>query len=280
LKARPFYSEFHFSNWIPLGFSGENLLDHEEMILKYKSLVEFIAQRLVRRLPPHTRKEDLYGAGVIGLIDAINKFDPGKKVQFKTYAEFRIRGAMLDELRSQDCVSRITRGKAAQLGKTLEKLQRERGRQVEDEEMAQELGLSLESYYRMVNETSGAFSLNNRTGWDNSFFPEETVSDSIADKNENNPFNLLSQEESKKIIIRAIGELSFKERMVIFFYYHQDLKLWKIAKILGCSESRVCQIRSKALLKLKFKITGYFKGDSNSSKRWINKDPELEKAYS
>ena len=193
-------------------------MDHEEMILKYKSLVEFIAQRLVRRLPPHTRKEDLYGAGVIGLIDAINKFDPGKKVQFKTYAEFRIRGAMLDELRSQDCLSRTTRGKAHHLEKTLQALQRERGRQVEDEEMAQELGLSLESYYRMVNETSGAFSLNNRTGWDNSFFPEETVSDSIADKNENNPFNLLSQEESKKIIIRAIGELSFKERMVIFFW--------------------------------------------------------------
>ncbi|HSR10543.1 MAG TPA: sigma-70 family RNA polymerase sigma factor, partial [Thermodesulfobacteriota bacterium] len=110
-------------------------VDRDEMIIKYTPLIKYIAHRLAMRLPPNISVEDLMSAGVIGLMDALNKFDPDKKVQFKTYAEFRIKGAMLDELRSLDWVSRSVRQKAAQLEKAYQTLEKKRGRSVEDEEV-------------------------------------------------------------------------------------------------------------------------------------------------
>ena len=123
-------------------------LNREEMILKYAPLIKYIAHRLAMRLPSHISVKDLMSAGVIGLMHAVGKFDPGKNVSFKTYAEFRIRGAMLDELRALDWVPRSVRQKASQIEKTILQLEKERGRPVEDEEVAQELGVSLEEYYR------------------------------------------------------------------------------------------------------------------------------------
>ncbi len=232
----------------------------DEMILKYTPLIKYIAHRLAMRLPPHVSVDDLMSAGVIGLMDALNKFDPEKKVQFKTYAEFRIKGAMLDELRSLDWVSRSVRQKAAQLEKAYQALEKKRGRAVDDEEVAQELGLSLDHYYNLVNEVNGVFlldieSLRNKLPK----LPEEDLINLLIDEKEKQPLQLLGLEELKKVLAQAIDELSPKEKTVVSLYYYEELTLKEIGEVLGFTESRICQIHAKAILKLKAKVRYYMK---------------------
>ncbi len=232
----------------------------DEMILKYTPLIKYIAHRLAMRLPPHVSVEDLMSAGVIGLMDALNKFDPGKKVQFKTYAEFRIKGAMLDELRSLDWVSRSVRQKAAQLEKAYQNLEKKRGRAVEDEEVAQEMGLSMEHYYNLVNEVNGVFLLDlENLRHKIPKLPEEDLINLLMDEKEKQPLHLLGVEELKRVLAQAIDELSAKEKTVISLYYYEELTLKEIGEILGFTESRICQIHAKAILKLKTKIRYYMK---------------------
>jgi RNA polymerase sigma factor FliA len=235
-------------------------LSRDEMILKYTPLIKYIAHRLAMRLPPHIAVDDLVNAGVIGLIDALNKFDPEKKVQFKTYAEFRVKGAMLDELRSLDWVSRSVRQKAAQLEKAFQSLEKKKGRAVEEEEVAQEMGLSLEGYYSMVNEINGVF-LTDLGGIRKKIphFSDEDLLNLLVDERENHPFNLLSLEELKEVLTRAIDELTPKERTVISLYYYEELTLKEIGEVLGFTESRICQIHTKAILKLRTKIRFYMR---------------------
>ena len=232
----------------------------DEMILKYTPLIKYIAHRLAMRLPPHVSVDDLMSAGVIGLMDALTKFDPKKKVQFKTYAEFRIKGAMLDELRSLDWVSRSVRQKAAQLEKAYQTLEKKRGRAVEDEEVAQELGISMDHYYNLVNEVNGVFLLdieNLRNKLPK--LPEEDLINLLMDDKEKQPLYLLGLEELKKVLAQAIDELSPKEKTVISLYYYEELTLKEIGEVLGFTESRICQIHAKAILKLKGKVRHYMK---------------------
>ena len=130
-------------------------VSQEDMVLKYSPLIKFVAHRLAMRLPTHISVQDLISAGVIGLMDALSKYDPNKGVEFKTYAEFRIRGAMLDELRAMDWVPRSVRQKATRIERTILHLENKMGRPVEDEEVAGELGISLEDYYNSINEING-----------------------------------------------------------------------------------------------------------------------------
>lgn len=207
------------------------------------------------RFPPHISAEDLIGAGVIGLMDALNKFDSEKKVQFKTYAEFRIKGAMLDELRSLDWVSRSVRQKATQVEKTHQALEKKKGRAVEDDEMAREMGLSLDDYYRRLKEIQGVFLLDIeifRTKF--SKLGEEDIFNLVMDEDENHPFHLFCLVELKEVLARAIGELTNKEKMVISLYYYEELTLKEIGEVLGYTESRICQIHTKAILKLRSKL--------------------------
>ena len=232
----------------------------DEMILKYTPLIKYIAHRLAMRLPPHVSVEDLMSAGVIGLMDALDKFDPEKKVQFKTYAEFRIKGAMLDELRSLDWVSRSVRQKAAQLEKAYQTLEKKKGRAVEEEEVAQEMGISLDHYYNLVNEVNGVFlldieNLRNRLPK----LPEEDLINLLIDEKEKQPLQLLGLEELKRVLTQAIDELSSKEKTVISLYYYEELTLKEIGEVLGFTESRICQIHAKAILKLRGKIRFYMK---------------------
>ena len=234
--------------------------NRDEMILKYTPLIKYIAHRLALRLPPHVSVEDLMSAGIIGLMDALTKFDPRKKVQFKTYAEFRIKGAMLDELRSLDWVSRSVRQKAAQLEKAYQSLEKKKGRAVEDEEVAAEMGISLEDYYGLVNEVNGVFLLD----FENlrhkiPKLPEEDLINLLMDDVEKQPLHLLGVEELKKILAQSIEELTPKEKTVISLYYYEELTLKEIGEVLGFTESRICQIHAKAILKLKAKIRPYLR---------------------
>ncbi len=127
----------------------------ERLVLQYAPLIKYIATRMALRLPPHISLDDLISSGMIGLLDAIKKFDPQKNINFKTYAEFRIKGAILDELRALDWIPRSIRKKSTQLEKAYTRLQKELGRPAEAEEMAQSLGLSIEEYHHLLDETKG-----------------------------------------------------------------------------------------------------------------------------
>jgi len=243
----------------PVPNSDEGL-SRDEMILKYTPLIKYIAHRLSMRLPSHIMVEDLVNSGVIGLIDALGKFNPDKKVQFKTYAEFRIKGAMLDELRSLDWVSRSVRTKAAQIGKAFQNLEKKNGRAAEDQEVAQELGLSLENYYSMVSEVNG-ISLTELTGVSkrNPQLDDDDLINLLVDENADQAFKQMGLDELKEVLTRGIEELTPKERTVISLYYYEELTLKEIGAVMGFTESRICQIHTKAILKLRNKLRYYFK---------------------
>lgn len=250
----------------------------DELILKYAPLIKYIAHRLAMRLPPHISCEALISAGVIGLMDAINKYDPDKNVQFKTYAEFRIRGAMLDELRSLDWVPRSIRQKATQLEKTYLQLERKNHGPVEDDAVAEELGLSLEDYYGLLNEIRGIPILDmENLRHKISHLPEEDFLSLLVNEKENDPSRLLSLEELKKILAHAIEELTPKERTVIALYYFDELTLKEIGKVLGFTESRICQIHTKSILKLRSKIKNYLNEASQDNFLKEGKNPAEEK---
>jgi RNA polymerase sigma factor for flagellar operon FliA len=260
LNSRAVNREYGHPNLgVPLSDPDRSSL-REQIVEKYTPLIKYIAHRLAMRLPPHISADDLFGVGAIGLLDALDKFDSTKKVQFRTYAEFRIKGAMLDELRSLDWVSRSVRQKAANIEKTFQALEKKKGRSVEDEEVAEEMGISLDDFHKMLNETQGVFLLDIeslRTKF--SRVPEEDLFDLITDEKENNPLQMLSLEELKKVLAQAIEALPLKERTVIALYYYEELTLKEIGEVLNYTESRICQIHTKAILKLRSKLKYYLK---------------------
>lgn len=229
--------------------------EKDQFILNYLPLINHIAYRTRGRVPGQIPIQGLVSAGVIGLMDALNKYDSGKNTQFKTYAEYRIRGAMLDELRSLDLVSRSYRSKYNKLKQICENLAKGREGPVEDEEIAQAMDISLDDYYRILRiiqvvwvpdlETDdySSYPLNDGdpTG------PRSTVQ--AAD-----PYQLLAVKEFHRVLSETIDELSPKEKKVISLYYYQELTLDEIAKIMGYSESRICQIHGKAIQRLQVKL--------------------------
>lgn len=251
------------ANLIPpvnlLNIDGK-ILSREEIIIKFTPLIKYIAHRLAMRLPPHITADDLIGAGVIGLMDAIEKFDPAKKVKFKTYAEIRIKGAMLDELRSLDWVSRSVRQKATKIEKTYQILEKQNGRAAEDEEVAQAMSISLEDYYALLSEIRGVSVLDIE-----SLRPklseqgEDEFADLPIESRDNQPFHFFRQLEIKELLSRAIRELSPNEKMVISLYYYEQLTLKEIGQVMGYTESRICQLHTKAILKLRSKLKNYKK---------------------
>ena len=228
----------------------------EELILKYTPLIKYIASKLAMRLPPHISIDDLMSSGVIGLMDAIEKFNPSKKIQFKTYAEFRIRGAILDDLRAQDWVPRSVRKKASELEKTYHKLEKQLGRPAEDEEVANALGITLEQFYDLLEKTKNVTFLDiealRRRMPEGS---DEDLFDLIADATNSDPFVLLNMVEIKDLLIAKINNLPDKERLVLSLYYYEDLTMREIGEIMGYTESRISQMHTKAIKRLRASLT-------------------------
>ncbi len=245
------YTEFFFKD-------GKKLSPQkrEELILKYTPLIRYIAGKLAMRLPPHISMDDLMSSGVIGLMDAIEKFDPSKKIQFKTYAEFRIRGAMLDELRAQDWVPRSVRKKASELEKTYQKLEKKLGRPAEDEEVAEALGLTMDQFYDLLEKTKNVTFLDiealRRRMPEGS---DEDLFDLIADDSESDPFIQLNLTEVKELLVNGINELPEKERLVLSLYYYEDLTMREIGEIMGYTESRISQMHTKAIMRLRASLS-------------------------
>lgn len=233
----------------------------DQMIQTYAPMIKFIAHRLAMRLPPHISIEDLMSAGMIGLIDAISKYDPQKNVKFETYAEFRIRGAMLDELRSLDWVPRSVRQKSSKIEKLIERLEKEKGRSVKEEEIASALGVSLEEYHELMKEVMGLPLLEVKGLGKGSSLPsdEEILQLLLDEGEESDPFYNISLKELKGYLAKAIQELNKKEQLIISLYYYEELTLKEIGEVLGLTESRICQIHNHILIKLRAKLKRYLK---------------------
>jgi len=216
-------------------------------------LVELVVQRMVPQVPAFMTKEDMTSAAMVGLIEAANKFDAAKGVKFKTFAEYRMRGAILDEMRKLDWFSRSMRDKQNQLTQTMLRLERNLGRSPEEEEMAAEMALSLDNYRNLLSEVShlGCVSLHetlDHTEDGRSFL------DSLEDIGAPAPVELVEKQEMTRLLAEILEELSEKERLVIALYYYEELTQKEIAEVLSVSEGRVSQLHSQALLKLRVKL--------------------------
>mgnify|MGYP000422684289 FL=1 len=229
--------------------------NREEVIKKYSPMIKYVANRIAMRLPPHIEVDDLISVGVLGLMDAISKYDSSRGAKFKTYAEFRVRGAILDELRAMDWVPRSIRQKASNVDKVVQGLQSKLSRAPEDEEVAKEMGLSLDQFHNTLNETKSIpiFSLED-LGIAKESGEQQSLLDCLAGKADADPQTQIRLVELKEIIAKAIDTLPEKERLMVSLYYYEELTMKEIGAVLDITESRVSQIHSKAVYRLRTKL--------------------------
>ncbi len=233
----------------------------DSFIRQYAPLVRYVAGKVAMGLPQNVDYDDLVGYGVFGLIDAIDKFDPEKHVKFKTYAVTRIRGAIFDELRAIDWVPRSVRQKSREVEEAIVNLEARLGRQVTDKEIAEELGMKEEEFNDTLIKISGTavLSLNDvwYTGDEND---KVSIVESIESPQTLNPDNIVERDVVKKVILEALQELPDKEKKVLVLYYYEDLTLKEIGKVLEVTESRVSQLHTKAILRLRARLMNARKG--------------------
>jgi len=236
-------------------------LIRESFIKQYAPLVKYVAGKVAANMPQSVEFEDLVGFGVFGLIDAIDKFDPEKNVKFKTYAVTRIRGAIFDELRSIDWVPRSVRQKSREIEDAIVGLESKLGRPASDQEIAGAMGLSEEEFSKTMMKISSTSILSLNDVWyaaDDS--DKISIGDSIESPTSLNPDAIIEREEIKRVIVKAISDLPDKEKKVLVLYYYEDLTLKEIGKVLEVTESRVSQLHTKAILRLRAKLTNIRKG--------------------
>jgi RNA polymerase sigma factor for flagellar operon FliA len=222
----------------------------DEIILAELPQVYFIAARIQERLPANVQIEDLVNAGVIGLIEAYNSFDHTRKAQFRTFARFRIRGAILDSLRLLDWGSRSLRRKARDIADTRQRLENSLGCRPTNEEVAAEMHISLEQMDMALTQLDSLQIVNQQAA---SSFDGEELYDLIesAPSLQESAFDLFARKERKAQLARAIGELNEREQLVLSLYYREDLTMKQVAEVIGIALSRVSQIHTAAIGKLK-----------------------------
>lgn len=231
--------------------------ERNRLLLEQLPQVHYIARTTHDRLPRHVAMEDLVHAGVLGLIDALSKYDPGKNVQLKSYAKFRIRGAILDSLREMDWSPRDLRRKARCLEETSSRLTARFGRKASQGELAAEMGMELGKFQRLLADLRRLESSNIplRDAEDGQ---EEDAYDH-APREEEDPFRLCLRAETKELLDRAIGELPLNERRVIRLYYFEDRTMKKVGAALGVGESRVSQIHAAAISRLRTRMNRFLR---------------------
>jgi RNA polymerase sigma factor for flagellar operon FliA len=229
----------------------------DRLILTYAPLVKFVAGRVGASLPSHVDEQDLVSYGLLGLIGAIERFDPDREIKFETFAMARIRGAIIDELRSLDWVPRSVRTRARQIERAIALLERELMRAPTDDEIAKKLGISreeLEDSLREISRTSVA-ALDEL--WSPSGGGDQiALIDTIEDGSGPDPETSFEQSEIKEALAEAISVLPEREKLVVTLYYYEELTLREIGEVLGVTESRVSQLHTKAILRLKAHLSG------------------------
>ncbi|MBQ3781909.1 MAG: FliA/WhiG family RNA polymerase sigma factor [Lachnospiraceae bacterium] len=223
----------------------------EQIIIEYANLVKIVAGRLGMYLGYTVEYDDLVGYGTFGLIDAIDKFDLMKGVKFETYASLRIRGAILDQIRKMDWIPRTLRQKQKKIDQAYQKLELEKGRSGTEEEIAAEIGITTEELVNWQNQTK----VTNLISLDE-FLEQgaEVRMDTLSNSQFEQPERVMEKEEMKQILLETLQQLTENERKVITLYYYEDLTLKEISHILEVSESRVSQLHTKALQKMRQKL--------------------------
>jgi RNA polymerase sigma factor for flagellar operon FliA len=247
------------------GLEGGVATDRDRLLMEHLPTVRYIARRIHERLPQHVELDDLVSAGVVGLIDAFAKFDHNKKVQFKSYAQFRIRGAILDSLRTLDWSPRELRRKGRAVEEAIRSVTQKLGRAPVEQEIANEMELSLEDYQQLLGDLKGLEigSLHMERSEDSG--DEELAY--IPGSPEENPLLRCMKGEMKQCLIDAIEDLPEKERMVLTLYYYEELTMKEIGQTLGVVESRVSQIHSSAVLRLRVALANLGSGGAVIKKK-------------
>lgn len=227
--------------------------ERELLIINRLPQVKYLAQRISTKLPSHVHLEDLVSAGVLGLLDAIDKFDVSRGVKFKTYAEARIKGAILDSLRNLDWAPRSLRKKSKDLEKVYRDLKQRLGRSATDKDVCDEMGITLKEFHKLLDEINGL-----NLGSFKELLSQDKNGDPLAayvpDAPEMDPFFILRRSEIRNILGNAIDSLPKRERFVASLYYYDKLTMKEIGKVLGVNESRVSQLHAKAIIRLRIKF--------------------------
>ncbi len=224
----------------------------EYFIQKYAPLVKYVAGKVAVGMPHNVEFDDLVSYGTFGLLDAIEKFDSNKEVKFKTYAMTRVRGAIFDELRTIDWIPRSIRQKAKQVERAIIELEGKLGRTADDKEVAVELDISIDEFHKLVSRISGTSLISLNDVWHGSDNSEElSFIETVESPINTNPDVMVEREEVKNIIVEAIKKLPDKEKKVIVLYYYEDLTLREIGEVLEVTESRVSQLHTKAVMRLR-----------------------------
>lgn len=233
----------------------------DAIIKQYAPLVKYVAGKVSIGMPHNVDFDDLVGFGVFGLFDAIEKYDPEKHVKFKTYAVTRIRGSIIDELRSIDWVPRSVRQKSRELDEAVQRLEARIGRSATDDEIAKEMNLDKTNFNKVMLKVSGTSLLSLNDIW-NKGDENDKVSlvDTIESPSSLQPEMIVEKDDIKRVIVEAIQNLPEKEKKVLVLYYYEDLTLKEIGKVLEVTESRISQLHTKAISRLRARLTNVKKG--------------------
>ncbi|HDP69284.1 MAG TPA: FliA/WhiG family RNA polymerase sigma factor [Actinobacteria bacterium] len=233
----------------------------EKLILQYTPLVKYVVERMRDILPSETELDDLISYGVIGLIDAIEKYDYNRGIKFETYSIPRIRGAIVDELRISDYAPRSLRQKAKKLMEACSQIERSLGRLAKDKEIAEKLNLNMKSYNKMLCDVSKIPLLSLDDFIVKNGDSQVTIGEKLADKAVENPSTVVELKDIKETLTKSIENLTGQERTVVSLYYYEGLTLKETSNVLNLSESRVSQIRTKAVLRLRGQLEHLHKED-------------------
>jgi RNA polymerase sigma factor FliA len=235
--------------------------ERDQLIIRYAPWVKFIALRMAAKLPSHIQAEDLISAGIIGLIDALDKFNPAREVQFKTYAQIRIQGAMKDELRALDWASRSMRQKVKRLEQAYATLEQELGRPPSSEEVANSMGIAMGEFEELLDDVKGTSLVSlEELGQGPASEDKSTLLEALLTRQDQDPLEMLNLQDLKKALTLAIAELPEKERLVLSLYYFEELTMKEVGKVLNLTESRISQLHTQAVLRLRGKLKAYLGG--------------------
>jgi RNA polymerase sigma factor for flagellar operon FliA len=237
-------------------YTVKGQLDRSALIKQYQPLVRKLAHYMMAKLPPSVEVDDLIQVGLIGLADALSRYEASQGVQFETFATQRIRGAMLDELRGNDWMSRGSRKSQKDIESTMRRLEHRLGRSPVESEIAAEMGLTLADYQSLLGKVRGTqlvyledMARNNE---DDDNFLDRHVADSDAD-----PLNMLRDQRLRESLVAAIKCLPEREQYIMSMYYEQDMNLKEIAAVLDVTESRICQLHSQSIARLRAKMRSH-----------------------
>ena len=235
-------------------YIGDSPADRETLIIEHLSLVKYLVGRIVPQLPPHVDPQDLMSAAMIGLINAADRYDPERGVLFKTFAEQHVRGTILDELRSYDVLSRSVRDKYKRLEREVVSLEHRLGRNPTGDEVASALNIDLNEYYALLDDVHVFTFISIDDSWEDNEGSPFSLADVLCESESRNPQQQVMKMQLAEALGQAIENLPDKERLAVTLYYSEDLNLKEIGETLGLTESRISQLLSQAMVRLRGKL--------------------------